>query len=319
MSDARIAIVGAGLAGIAAGQTLRAAGCQTVLFEKSRSHGGRCATRNWEGDLVDHGAQYFTVGSSAFARAIRARAQSAVHPIEAPLLREDGRPFPEKKRYYHREGNNRLARALATGLDIRFETPVDTPLPSPRGWEVCGEIFDRILTTAPLPQSAALFGLSPDTGAAYEPCLTLLARYWGEWLGHTPHRYGLAHAPGGNLLWSACENHKVRRIQPGRTVFVLHASAAFSRQFWDGDPREWGAILRATLEASWGISPAHFDSHFAHRWLFARITAPGEPPLFPEGVLYAGDAASNSRVESAWLSGVSAAERLLAGLGQPRG
>jgi renalase len=318
MTEERIAIIGAGLAGIAAAQTLRAEGCHTVVFEKSRSHGGRCATRNWEGDLVDHGAQYFTVGSSEFARAIRASAQSEVHPIESPLLNQNGRPFPEKKRYYHREGNNRLARALAAGLDIRFETPVPPPRRSPSGWEVCGEHFDRVLTTAPLPQSATLFDVPLDGAETYEPCLTLLARYWGEWLGLAPQRYGLAHTPGGALLWSACENHKAGRIQPGRTVFVLHASAAFSRQFWDADPNEWGALLRAELEPSWRISPAHFDSHFSHRWRFARLTRPPELPAFPEGVVYAGDAASDSRVESAWLAGVTAAERLLAELRPPR-
>ncbi len=314
MSEARVAILGAGFSGIAAAQTLRAAGCRVVVFEKSRSYGGRCATRNWEGDVVDHGAQYFTVGSSEFARAIRASAQSEVHPIEAPLMHQSGRPFPEKKRYYHRGGNNRLARALAEGLDIRFETPVPAPAHSAGGWEVCGELFDRILTTAPLPQSAALFGVPLEASNNYEPCLTLLTRYWGEWLGCTPERYGLAHQSGGALLWSACENHKARRIQPGRTVFVLHASAAFSRHFWDAEPQGWGDLLRAELEPAWGIRPAHFDSQFSHRWLFARIARPLALPPFPEGVGYAGDAASVSRVESAWLSGMKAAERLLAEL-----
>ncbi len=318
MKEERIAIIGAGLAGIAAAQTLRAAGCQTIVFEKSRSYGGRCATRNWEGDLVDHGAQYFTVGSSEFARAIRATAQSAVHPIEAPLVNQTGRPYPEKKRYYHREGNNRLALALAAGLEIRFETPVAPPQCTPDGWEVCGQRFERILTTAPLPQSAALFGVPLDDTESYEPCLTLLVRYWGEWLGDTPNRYGLTHSPGGGVLWSACENHKAKRIQPGRTVFVLHASAAFSRLFWDADPQQWGPLLRAELESAWGVSPAHFDSQFSHRWLFARLAHPLELPAFPAGVVYAGDAASDSRVESAWLHGVSAAERLLAELRSPQ-
>lgn len=314
MTDVRIAIIGAGFAGIAAAQTLRAAGCRTVVFEKSRSYGGRCATRNWEGDVVDHGAQYFTVGSSEFARAIRVSAQLEVHPIEALLVHQNGRPFPEKKRYYHRGGNNRLARALAEGLDIRFETLVPPPAALTRGWQVCGEPFDRVLTTAPLPQSAALFGVALDAPDTYEPCLTLLARYWGEWLGRTPERYGLAHQPGGALLWSACENHKARRIQPGRTVFVLHASSSFSRHYWDADPQEWGRLLRAESEAAWGVLPAHFDSQFSHRWLFARLARPLELPPFPEGVVYTGDAASDSRVESAWLSGVQAAERLLAEL-----
>lgn len=319
MAEDRIAIIGAGLAGLAAARTLHAGGCRTVIFEKSRSYGGRCATRNWEGDVVDHGAQYFTVGSSEFARAIRASAQYSVHPLEAPLVSQNGRPFPEKKRYYHREGNNRLARALAAGLDIRFESLAAPLRHAPGGWEICGEHFDRVLTTAPLPQSAALFGVSLDGIEAYDPCLTLLVRYWGEWLGRTPQRYGLAHAPEGALLWSACENHKAGRIQAGRTVFVLHASANFSRRFWDAEPAEWAGLLRSELEPAWGISPAHFDSYFSHRWLFARLARPLQLPAFPEGVVYAGDAASDSRVESAWLAGVSAAERLLAERFPPKG
>ncbi len=311
MSTPRVAIVGAGLAGIGAAQTLRAAGWETVVFEKSRSFGGRCATRNWDGDVVDHGAQYFTVGSSDFARVIRANAQNAVHPIDAPLCNHNGSSFPEKKRYYHREGNNRLARALADGLEIRFETPVPPPHPLAHGWEVCGEAFDHIITTAPLPQSTALFGLSQEVGETYEPCLTLLARYWGEWLGRTPNRYGLAHAPGSGLRWSACENHKIKRVQPGRTVMVLHASAEFSRRHWDAAPTEWGPLLRAELEQAWEISKAHFDSQFAHRWRYSRTARPADLPSFPHGVTYAGDAASESRVEAAWLAGVAAAKRLL--------
>jgi predicted NAD/FAD-dependent oxidoreductase len=92
---------------------------------------------------------------------------------------------------------------------------------------------------------------------------------------------------------------------------VLHASAEFSRRHWDANPAEWGPLLRAELEPAWGISKAHFDSQFAHRWRFSRIARPANLPSFPQGVTYAGDAASESRVEAAWLNGVAAAERLL--------
>jgi predicted NAD/FAD-dependent oxidoreductase len=77
--------------------------------------------------------------------------------------------------------------------------------------------------------------------------------------------------------------------------------------------------LRAELEPAWGISSPHFDSHFSHRWLFSRLARPVELPTFPEGVSYAGDAASDSRVESAWLNGTTAAERLLAKLQSAQG
>ena len=114
MPTPRIAILGAGLAGIAAAQTLRAAGCETVVFEKSRSYGGRCATRIWNGDVVDHGAQYFTVGSSEFARAIRANAQLVVHPLEAPLLNQNGSPFP-----VNTPANASITRVLRAGAPAR--------------------------------------------------------------------------------------------------------------------------------------------------------------------------------------------------------
>jgi glycine/D-amino acid oxidase-like deaminating enzyme len=51
-----IAIIGAGLAGIAAGRTLAAAGHSVVLFEKSRGLGGRVATRRTGAGAFDHGA-----------------------------------------------------------------------------------------------------------------------------------------------------------------------------------------------------------------------------------------------------------------------
>ena len=61
-----IAIVGAGIAGLAAARRLRAAGLTCTLFDKSPGLGGRMATRR-EGYLrFDHGAQYFTARGPRF-------------------------------------------------------------------------------------------------------------------------------------------------------------------------------------------------------------------------------------------------------------
>ncbi len=303
------------MAGIGAAQTLRAAGVRVVVFEKSPSFGGRCATRNWEGDLVDHGAQYFTVGSSSFARAVRKVAGNEVHAIGGLLLRPNRVRFPERKRYYHRGGMKQLARLLAGGLDVRTKVQVPPLNRGEEGWLVEGETFGHVLSTAPLPQTVALFGAAPAEDVGYEPCLTLLLRYWGEWLGRTSRVYGMEHAPGSALRWSACENYKAGHIQPGRTVMVAHAGAAFSREFWDADPAEWGARLRAELEAAWQIAPAHFDGQFTHRWRFARVLRALPAPLLPENAWHAGDGVCESRVESAWLNGCTAAEKLLYRLG----
>ncbi|MEC8084121.1 MAG: FAD-dependent oxidoreductase, partial [Pseudomonadota bacterium] len=50
----RVAIIGAGIAGIAAARTFAAADWRPVLFDKSRGLGGRMATRRAEGLRFDH-------------------------------------------------------------------------------------------------------------------------------------------------------------------------------------------------------------------------------------------------------------------------
>ncbi|MCA1599187.1 MAG: FAD-dependent oxidoreductase [Chloroflexi bacterium] len=57
----RIAIVGAGAAGLAAGRTLAAQGHDITIYEKSRGFGGRAATRRTHDCALDHGAQYLEV------------------------------------------------------------------------------------------------------------------------------------------------------------------------------------------------------------------------------------------------------------------
>ncbi len=66
-----IAIIGAGIAGIACARTLMQAGHQVSIFEKSARPGGRMATRSSPFGSFDHGAQYFTVRAQRFAMALQ--------------------------------------------------------------------------------------------------------------------------------------------------------------------------------------------------------------------------------------------------------
>lgn len=70
----KIAIIGAGVAGLSCGQALQDGGHVVALFDKGRSAGGRMATRRVPapaGDIAfDHGAQYFTVRAPVLAAAV---------------------------------------------------------------------------------------------------------------------------------------------------------------------------------------------------------------------------------------------------------
>ena len=62
----RIAIIGAGLAGLTCGKALQQAGHDVVIFEKSRGIGGRLATRRAEPFYFDHGVAAFTASDDDF-------------------------------------------------------------------------------------------------------------------------------------------------------------------------------------------------------------------------------------------------------------
>jgi len=62
----RVAVVGAGLAGLAAGVALQEAGCRVELFERSRLLGGRTTSFTVDGQEVDNGQHVFLGCCTAF-------------------------------------------------------------------------------------------------------------------------------------------------------------------------------------------------------------------------------------------------------------
>lgn len=54
----RVVVVGAGIAGLMAAQSLSNSGHDVVVVDKGRSPGGRLATRRINDATLDHGAQF---------------------------------------------------------------------------------------------------------------------------------------------------------------------------------------------------------------------------------------------------------------------
>jgi hypothetical protein len=297
----RIAIIGAGMAGVSAGRLLADQGHEVTLLEKSRGCGGRCATKRWEGHIVDHGSQYFTQRHPEFSAAVQQACGEALCCITTPVLDENGVPLPDTGRYYHREGNSRVARSLAAGLTLRTETTVTDAR------ALLAE-YDRLLSTAPLPQTAALFGQTIT--AEYMPCLTVLLAYRGEPAGLCREAYALSDHTS-DLAWSACENHKAGRIGAGCTVMVAQMSEAFSRRHLESPPTDYPGLVRSMVERRWGLSSENLIAALGHRWRYARVAQSHTAPALPERCYFAGDALAASRVEDAWLAGRATARKII--------
>ena len=65
-------IIGAGIAGLAAGRMAQQAGLKVMLIDKARRVGGRISTRHTDGFVFNHGAQFATSNSSDFKDILRA-------------------------------------------------------------------------------------------------------------------------------------------------------------------------------------------------------------------------------------------------------
>ena len=304
MKPKRAAIIGAGMAGVSAAKSLAASGWEVVVFEKSRGWGGRCATKGIEGCVVDHGAQYFTMRDASFEAAVREACGDSLRAIDAPVVDPDGRHLETGPMFYHADGNNRLARALGAGLDVRTGVEVNG------GLEIVGAPFDTVVSTAPWPQTCKLAGI-PVVSNPYAPCLAALLVYDFPWTQVARHRYAVRDEASNELTWSACENHKTGRIADGLTVLVAHASEGFSREHLEDDPSDWSAILRRRAEQLWNIPPTALRHIHPHRWRFARVTQKIAPSGLPSDWIFAGDLLSASRVESAWIAGRNAVAHLL--------
>src|SRR6202035_4445293 len=68
---ARVAVVGAGVAGMACAHSLTEQGVEVRVFEQERCPGGRLASRRLDALRFDHGVQYFTAQDSPFAPVLR--------------------------------------------------------------------------------------------------------------------------------------------------------------------------------------------------------------------------------------------------------
>ena len=177
----RVAIVGAGIAGLVAGRDLAAAGHDVTIVEKSRGLGGRMAARRVADTVVDHGLPVLEVPpGSALAGLVGDLAPGAV------ALDGDAIAWPA--------GMTVLPKAMAAAdaapgsLGVVLGTRVGALRSSGDGIEVAQDqgntlgVFDAVVITAPAPQAVELLEQSPEPGRAdalravdYDPAVMVLA------------------------------------------------------------------------------------------------------------------------------------------------
>ena len=311
----RVVVVGAGIAGLMAAQSLVKNGHDVVVVDKGRSPGGRLATRRIDDATLDHGAQFFTVRDPLFKSHVEKWIASGVvtewcRGFDSATQNNDG--FP---RYRGVRGMTDIAKHLANGLDVRCNTLAFSIAPGTTSkWQLNiddGSALnaDALIVTCPLPQTYALLVTAdielPDSmmRTEYDRTICLLA---------VLNQSSAVVSPGGlqnpDETFSFVADNAIKGISSA-VALTLHANPQFSLEHWDAPPQDVHDLL--LKQAKPWIGDATVVTSQVKKWRLATpLTIWPDRYWANEMIVLAGDAFGGPKIEGAALSGLSAANYL---------
>ena len=317
MTAARVTILGAGIAGIAAAVRLLDRGCEVRVLEKRSRIGGRMATfrpagEGLDGAVFDHGAQFFTTRGSEFTSLIEAAVEAGAvrawtHGFDDP---PDG--FP---RWCGTTAMTDLVEWMATAAGIAVELGTEVT-------DLRSDSADAYLLTAPIPQTLSVLsfsGLLPSpsiharlAAVAYKPTISVLLRL-DRSPGGFPEHGGVQYLDHADLAFVTDNERKGISHRPAVTV---HLSNELSVELWDATDADVagravelisGHLHNAgVLDTPGGVEVRRWRYAGPFEVLAERTIVWGDQPI----VAVAGEAFGGPKVEGAFMSGIAAADAL---------
>ncbi len=286
-----VAIVGAGISGIAAAQVLQSAHIPFQIFDKARGVGGRLATRRlsfrWKDEdhavALDHGAQFL----SAFHPDFRAQ-------VDQWLKRGLLRPYFERRaafRYQCPRGMNALAKDFsdAFGLTshVARESQVHLIEPTEQGIllefskhsaeVIPSSHYSQVILTAPVPQALELIdrslvsrptfpdeihdSITPLRTLTYDPCFAglfvvkreSLTEAFLKVLQRFKEQEGFEES---GVIWLSSVRDRGGELPDGVEAITVHMSASWTQSNWEvQDPFQGADLLFRQLMALGVIHP----------------------------------------------------------------
>ncbi len=309
--DMNIGIIGAGLSGIVAARELTRHGHTVELIEKSRSVGGRLATRRIRDGKADHGAVYFTVRGEELKQEVADwQTKGWVNVWYAD-------PYP---RYVAVDGMNALAKRLSDGLTVHLNERAEAVTMMDEAVIVRTDVttrpYDRLLITSPLPQTFDLLADFPiDTtlhGLTYAPTFVGLFEFGNE----------VTIGPDGILDTGLASgllkviNNRQKGVSATELVSV-YMDESWSEEWYDRPEDETLHEIERLLQT---VTASVIQSSQLKRWRYAQATDVWNEPYYrlrDEPIFLAGDvflepddASGRTRFESAYVSGLRVAEAM---------
>ncbi len=338
-----IAIIGAGISGLAAARCLRDAGQRVVIFEKSHDVGGRLATRRNQGFTYDDGAQYIKPGSQLSISWITKRfASPDLIDIPKPIwtfdqqgkIREGDPRQNVEPRWTYRFGNNTLPKLLVEELDVRLDTCIHQLQQTPTGWQLLDTKketygpFHQVLITLPAAQAQHLI-----QDSTIDP---QLQQGIGEQLGEIAHNslisvmlgvrpqprqrpfYALVNTDKQHSIsWLAWEHEKAPERTPARNgLLIAQMAPDYSQQHWEDDDDLLIQNVTAQVHKLLQENLPRSTFHDVKRWRYALPSKTRNNSVLnrftlSEGLAFAGDSYTGGRVHLSLENGVRIALDML--------
>ena len=303
----RVAIIGAGMAGLMCARTLLDHGIEVDIVDKSRAPGGRTATRRWDNQgRFDHGPSYTLLRNHRWSPLIESwRQDNIIAPWDGRVVQWlDGqvREAPrEGIRWVGVGGMHGLGKHIARDLSVRFGTfargilvqddgtyritisetaslPASAAVVHPVSEEphLLPSIgpYDIVLWSCPPAQTASM--LPADClwkpileGIRMLPCWATMVRF-AERLNVD---WDGAHIADEVLSWMARESSKPGRsprVQGGNfDDWVVHANHNWSLEHLESSPDALQPKIVESMERIVGIPLPPIESISMHRWRYA--------------------------------------------------
>jgi renalase len=306
------AIIGAGMAGLACADSLKALGNSVSLFDKGRGPGGRISTRRMQTPLgevyFDHGAQYFTARDPEFSHLVGTWSGLGLVAPWAAAGADAWVGVP---------GMNTFIRHMASAHNVAWGHLVKGMVRTDGKWWLLDETgktgpYDAVILAIPAEQAAAILSLHDFKMAR----IALTVRSQPCWTGMFVFDQPLNGLPpvirnSGCIGWAARNSEKPGRNGP--EAWVVQASGSWSLEHLEDPQEQVSTQLYAALSSVSGGSIPEPITAVSHRWRYALSSGTGDGALWNPsiGLGVCGDWLLGPRVECAWQSGRMLAERCI--------
>lgn len=330
----RVAIVGAGLAGLSCARALADAGVAVTMYDKGRHHGGRLASRDRDEHVFDYGAQYFTARDEAFINFLAPLIdRGKVARWSGRFARLQNGEMTSDQSTHARYVGVPVMRSLAdamvgtaangtTGsLTVELSHRVTKVARINTKWCLEGTLtsqdepqdfnnsgYDHLVLNVPPAQAMDLYPHPLLPERYLQPCLALSVSF--DKALDIP--FDGINLDDQILSWVARDSSKPGR--PDGERWMLHASPDWSNAQWLTDSSTITNAMTERFSTIFDITLADTNYSKLHKWKYALPVTPltdgciTEPDL---ALTYCGDWCQGARIESAYLSGLTAAASIL--------